>query len=70
VPGRGFYEVLANLFFGVYDPEVLTDIAGEPALTSAAPMEQPPRKLSGKRTAMLEHLESDAIERPPKGISR
>jgi hypothetical protein len=52
--------MLADLIFRDYDPGVLTDIAGEPALTSAAPMEQPPRKLSGKRTAMLEHLESDA----------
>jgi hypothetical protein len=37
----------------------------------ATPTEQPPRKLSGKRTTQQEHLESGAAilyERPPKGI--
>ncbi len=32
----------------------------------AAPTEQPPRKLSGKRTAKFEHLERGALARTPK----
>jgi hypothetical protein len=46
---------------------------GRDRQTVATPTEQPPRKLSGKRTAQREHLESGALVRymrPPKGISR
>jgi hypothetical protein len=50
---------------------VLDDLVGETTHgMRVAPMEQPPRKLSGQRTAKSEHLESGAIERPPKGIPR
>ncbi|CAN0647038.1 hypothetical protein BCEP27_90043 [Burkholderia cepacia] len=33
-------------------------LAGETVITTA-PTEQPPRKLSGKRTVLRQHLESD-----------
>jgi hypothetical protein len=36
---------------------------------ASAPTEQPPRKLSGTRTAWLDDLERDAILSPPKGTS-
>ena len=36
---------------------------------ASAPTEQPPRKLSGTRTAWLDDLERDALLRPPKGTS-
>jgi hypothetical protein len=32
------------------------------------PTEQPPRKLSGKRTAQLEHLESGAVRAHRRGF--
>src|ERR1700722_1237252 len=41
-----------------------------PFRATSAPTEQPPRKLSGTRTAWLDDLERGASLRPPKGNIR